>query len=158
MTSKEIDGFPNYLIFEDGRVFSKKSNKFLKPHIDKLGYCRVDLCNDGKHKLFMNHRLVGLHFIPNPNNKEIIDHIDRNRSNNHISNLRWVTYSENNQNRSQRCDNKTGHKCIHYNKRDNSYRYEKKIQGRKYSKNSKDKIKLLCYKYIMLLRQKAGQL
>ena len=44
------------------------------------------------------HRLVALHFIPNPENKPQVDHIDLNRQNNHVSNLRWVTHQENMQN------------------------------------------------------------
>jgi len=158
MTSKEVDGFPNYLIFEDARVFSKKRNRFLKPYNDAYGYRRVNLCKDGIRKQYFLHRLVALHFILNPDNKREVDHIDRNPQNNNISNLRWATGSENCANTSKRCDNTSGHKNIYYLKRKNTYQYIKKIQGKVYCKTSKNKIDCLCYKYIMLLRQKAGQL
>lgn len=41
------------------------------------------------------HRLVASHFIPNPHNKKVVNHIDCDRSNNHIDNLEWVTTKEN---------------------------------------------------------------
>ena len=158
MTSKEIEGYPNYLIFQDGRVWSKKTNRFLKQGGDGNGYHFVGLRHNRIQKSLKVHRLVGLHFIPNPDNKEMLDHIDRNKQNNHISNLRWTSRSENGQNSSKRCDNTSGHKNIYYLKRKNTYRYIKKIQGKVYCKTSKNKIDCLCYKYIMLLRQQAGQL
>jgi len=49
-------------------------------------------------KQFKNHRLVALQFIPNPENKPEVDHIDHNRKNNHVSNLRWATHKENMEN------------------------------------------------------------
>lgn len=48
------------------------------------------------------HRLVAEYFIPNPNNYDEVDHIDRNKQNNHISNLRWVTSSMNNLNKNDK--------------------------------------------------------
>lgn len=94
---KRIKGFEDYLIYSDGRVYSEKTGKFLKPHIDKDGYLIVHLCNCGVKKVRV-HRLVAEAFIPNPENKPFIDHIDTERSNNDISNLRWVTAKENNNN------------------------------------------------------------
>ena len=59
------------------------------------GYPRVSL----NRKSYKKHRLIALQFIPNPNNYTEIDHIDRNRSNYHLSNLRWVNHSENTRNK-----------------------------------------------------------
>ena len=96
----EIKGFENYLIYEDGRVYSKNRNgRFLKPVDNGCGYLQVLLCKDGKKKNMLVSRLVALHYIPNHANKEMVDHIDRNRLNNNINNLRWVTASENSYNR-----------------------------------------------------------
>lgn len=60
------------------------------------GYCHVWLCNGTYEYNKTVHRLVAQAFIPNPENKPCVDHIDGNRTNNHISNLRWCTYRENN--------------------------------------------------------------
>ena len=90
----EIEGYPNYLIYDDGRVYSKRSNKFMKPCKNKYGYLVVNLSKNNKGKKIFIHRLIALYYIPNPDNKETVDHIDRNKLNNSISNLRWATMSE----------------------------------------------------------------
>ena len=72
----------------------------MKQTEDKGGYLFVTLCKNGKQKIYKAHRLVAYTFtdlIPNdnPTEKIEVDHIDRNRQNNHVSNLRWVTRQEN---------------------------------------------------------------
>jgi len=94
----EIEGYPNYLIYEDGRVYTKNYNRFLKPSI-KRGYLTYGLSNNSKCKTLLVHRIIAIHYIPNPDNKPEVDHIDRNKLNNNISNLRWATKSMNNLNR-----------------------------------------------------------
>jgi len=83
----------NYEIYEDGRIYSKRYDRFLKPSNYTNGYLRVNI--DGKWHLV--HRLVAQKFIPNPDNLLFVDHIDGDRTNNHVSNLRWVTCMTNNQ-------------------------------------------------------------
>lgn len=61
----------------------------------KDGYLRVDLCKDRKHKCFSVHRLVALHFIPNPGMLDQVNHIDGNKTNNQADNLEWCTQVEN---------------------------------------------------------------
>lgn len=58
-------------------------------------YYRVALCRNGKKENVSVHRLVARTFIPNPENKPCVNHIDGNKHNNHVENLEWVTYSEN---------------------------------------------------------------
>ena len=146
----EINGFENYLIYEDGKVFSKKSNKFLKPFNTKKGYLHIDLHNNKKRKTHKIHRLVGLHYIPNPDNKPQIDHIDRNKLNNDISNLRWMTNKENCNNKGIKITNTSGHTNIHYAPRYNRWIYS---YNRK-SKTLPTKIDAICYKFIMSLKHK----
>jgi hypothetical protein len=66
------------------------------------GYLTVLLSNSQKEERVSVHRLVALHFIPNTKNKPQVDHIDRNRTNNHVDNLRWATQSENSVNSGRR--------------------------------------------------------
>lgn len=91
--------FPDeYLVSELGEVKSLRSKKDLKPNEDKCGYLYYVLSVNGKRKTVKAHRLVALAFIPNPENKPSIDHIDGDRKNNSVKNLRWVTNKENTNN------------------------------------------------------------
>jgi hypothetical protein len=117
----EINGFSNYLLFRNGSVLSKgnKFNKprFLKPYKCKqTGYLMVNLFVDGKQHYTRIHRLVAEHFIPKIEGKNFIDHINRNRLDNRICNLRWVTQSENMCNQTIRQTNKSGHQYISFDK------------------------------------------
>jgi len=138
----EIEGYDNYLIFEDGRVFSKKRNIFLKEVMDNRGYLRLNLCKDGKFKLFQIHRLIAFHYIPNPHNYPEVDHKDRNRQNNSIDNLRWVNRSMNQQNKGLFKNNKLKIKYISPSGK--RYIFQKTINSKthtKYFKTLEDAIK-----------------
>lgn len=60
----------------------------------RRGYLFVSLCKNGRKENVVIHRIVSLLFIPNPNNMSEVDHIDGNKINNKVSNLRWVTAME----------------------------------------------------------------
>ena len=108
---KIVDGYENYQISNNGRVKSIerevnywrggkriKKEKILKPDVDKDGYLVVTLFDKNiKRKRFRIHRLVALAFIPNPENKETVNHEDGNKNNNCISNLTWQSNIENQQ-------------------------------------------------------------
>ena len=83
---KPINGYKNkYEISNFGNVKSLMRNIIMVPVDSPKGYYRVKLCNKG-HDI---HRLVATHFIDNPKNATIVEHIDCNKKNNHIDNLRW---------------------------------------------------------------------
>jgi len=151
----EIDNYPDYLIYPNGKVFSKKRNKFLKDKTNKYGYKEISICKDSKTKTFYIHRLVGIHYIPNPENKPTIDHINRNPSDNRIENLRWATQSEQNENQAMKKNNTSGHRCISFHKVKKRWVYTK--QGKyKIHKSFESKTDALCFKYIYLLKIKSG--
>ena len=91
----EVENFPNYSVSTHGRVINNKKKKLLQYNIMKNGCARVDLCNKFGVKHFNVHRLVASTFIENKYNKEFVNHIDGNKTNNHINNLEWVTPAEN---------------------------------------------------------------
>ena len=140
----ELIDYPNYLIYEDGKVFSEKRNKFLKPYIDGYGYYRLCLCKNGKSKTYKLHRLIAIHYIQNPENKPFIDHINRIKTDNRIENLRWVTSSENNQNKGIANNNTSGIKNIHYV--NDKWRYKKTINGKETQKYFKTKDEAIEFK------------
>jgi hypothetical protein len=128
-----IKNYPKYHIFRNGAVLSEGFDKhhpprFLKHNVNQQnGYMYVNLYYAPKKaRPVYIHRLLGTHFIDNPENKRYIDHKDRNRQNNKLSNLRWATASENTKNTGLRKDNKTGHKGISFCKTRNKYRFKNK--------------------------------
>jgi hypothetical protein len=83
-----LDGYESkYKITNDGRIYSEYLGDFLKPFYSRGGYVRVKLNYGNRSKKFMMHRLVAMAFIPNPDNKLVVDHINRNRADNRVENL-----------------------------------------------------------------------
>lgn len=95
---KEIENFKGYFITESGQIFSNKRGKLkqLKYRVDTSNYFRIQLINDdNKKKTVLVHRLIAKTFIPNPENKPEVNHINGNKLDNTLSNLEWVTREEN---------------------------------------------------------------
>lgn len=86
---------PFYWITDDGRVISKKSERDVKPSSKHHGYQKVKLRANGQEKSASLARMVALAFIPTEDTSMDVDHIDNNKLNNHVSNLQWLTRSEN---------------------------------------------------------------
>lgn len=85
-----------YEIDTQGNVYSIRKARQLKDYQNELGYRKVNLYDfNGKCSKKYVHRLVAEAFLPNPENKPNVNHIDANRTNNNVSNLEWCTQSEN---------------------------------------------------------------
>ena len=94
MEWRKIDGYENYSISKNGEVRNDKTGRIRKPTLGNHGYYILSLCKNSKRKIFRFHRLLALAFIPNPDNKTCVDHIDGNKTNNKLENLRWCTHQE----------------------------------------------------------------
>jgi len=99
---KSIQGFPNYEITRDGRIWNKKLEIYMKPFENILKhrpnnqpYLRISLSNGKTRKKFMVHRLVAMAHIPNPENKPFVNHKNGNKQDNRVGNLEWISNREN---------------------------------------------------------------
>lgn len=112
---KLIEGYDHYLVSTWGKIYridkafqvetdyqhmTRKLSELSTEETSK-GYLRVYLSKNGKRKHHKVHRLVARAFIPNPDNKPQVNHIDGNKHNNSITNLEWVTDEENKLHRKQ---------------------------------------------------------
>ena len=87
---KDIPNYEGYYqVSSYGRFISKK-NHILTQHLNKDGDLNITLSRDSKRKTYIAHKIVAQTFIPNPENLRYITHIDNNKQNNHIDNLRWA--------------------------------------------------------------------
>ncbi|AXQ67825.1 HNH endonuclease [Bacillus phage Kioshi] len=89
-----VDNGDNYSVSSLGKIRNDKLDIVLKHAINK-GYHCVGLCSKSKRINYTVHRLVALAFLDNPSDKEQVNHLDGNKSNNKLSNLEWSTRSEN---------------------------------------------------------------
>jgi hypothetical protein len=146
---KPIIQFPEYEISNLGncrnistiiRSPKQKPYKNLKPSIIAVtGYKKYDLfCYDENgvktRKGLSIHRLVAIHFIQNPENKPEVDHINGDRLNNSIDNLRWTTRIENGKNLSSRKNSSSEYIGVGYDKSRNKWRYQINVNGKVYMK------------------------
>lgn len=89
----KIKGY-DYYVNKDGYVFNKRGKKLTNVEVGN-GYMAVDLCENGIKKRMLVHRIVAEAFIPNPENKPEVNHINGVKSDDRLENLEWVTKSEN---------------------------------------------------------------
>jgi hypothetical protein len=148
---KEIEGYDGmYEVSNMGRVRSWKKrigfNKFTRGDLPVirnlnfvLGYFHCHLSKNGISKAFKVHRLVAIHFIDNPENHRYVDHIDGNKQNNYVSNLRWVNKSQNEYNSKKGKNNTSGVKGVYYFVNGNNWRAFWEEDGKQKFKGFKTK-------------------
>jgi len=93
----ELKDYPKYLINPRGDIYIKSEYRLMAKSLDGRGYYKVRLTNENGTKTITLHRLIALHFIPNPRNYPVVNHIDGNPLNNNLSNLEWCSLNYNSQ-------------------------------------------------------------
>ena len=126
---RSIENYDNYVVSSFGRVKNTKTGKVLKASDNGHGYLIIDLYENAIRKSYQVHRLVANAFINNPDDKNCVDHKDNNRTNNRISNLRFATIKENNQNSKLSSRNTSGCKGVCFDKRAKKWHAQIKIDG-----------------------------
>jgi hypothetical protein len=90
-----IKDYNNYYVTNDGKIYSTKSKRFIKLRTDSAGYKMIALYDGIRKADLLVHRIVAIQFIENPENKPVVNHINKNKSDNNVDNLEWATHSEN---------------------------------------------------------------
>mgnify|MGYP003660254590 CR=1 FL=1 len=146
-----IKNYEEYDLYEDGRIYSNKHNKFLKAttqtHKNDYKQIFIGLYKNGKIKKMIIARLLIQHYKKDEWNEKLqVDHIDTDSTNNKLENLRMVTSSQNSQNTKCRVTNKLGIKNICYIKQYDKYEFKKVINGQKHCKYFKTLEEAIKYK------------
>lgn len=119
-TWRTIRGYVDYQVSSFGQIKKTSTNKILKPS-KQHGYYSIILIQDRIYKKYYVHRLVCRAFCTNLNNYLMVDHIDRNKSNNNYINLRWASASINQRNRMINTNNTSGVHGVSFNQNNNSW-------------------------------------
>jgi hypothetical protein len=141
---KPIDNYKKYFVSNFGNVLNTKTNRTLKASTDSGGYLKVNLCKNGITQNHKIHRLVANAFLPDPENEDqqCIDHINRQKLDNHYLNLRWCNKSQNAQNQLKRTNTSSQYKGVYFNKPSNKWQAQITINGKTkhigYFENEKD--------------------
>ena len=134
-TYKKIEGFELYSVSDLGNVKNDTTGKILKGR-DQAGYLRVCLYKHNKQHDKFTHRLIAEAFLLNPENKKCVDHVDNNKHNNNLINLRYATHSQNQHNRLINKNNTSGTKGVYWKKSTNKWNAQICINGKTISLGS----------------------
>jgi len=126
---KDYEG--HYLVSNYGKIKNAKSQKILKPRIDRYGYIYYGFLKNGIHKQINIHRVVALSFLPNDNIKNQVNHIDGDKTNNNVLNLEWVSYIENASHRSKKMHKSSKFLGVTFNKNEQKWKSQIFFNGTK---------------------------
>jgi len=141
---RAIDGYLNYEVSSHGRVRNNLTGFIIKQRNEKYGYYRVNLYKNGIGTTYRIHRLVCAAFNENQNDYTMVDHIDRNRTNNFYENLRWVSAEGNQKNRTMAKNNTSGTQGV--GRCRNNWRARWSQDGKVYSKTFTNKEDAINYR------------
>jgi len=92
---RAIDDYPGYYVTNDGKIYSTKFERYLKLKNDGAGYVLTKLYVNGIGKDVLVHRVVAEHFLDKAHTTEVVNHKNKDKSDNRVVNLGWATHSEN---------------------------------------------------------------
>ena len=127
---RSVNGYANYQVSNIGRVRNVETELILESCNSGMGYYQVRLYKDGSRMFLLVHRLVAHAFIENPDSKTCVDHINHDKTNNTILNLRWVSVSENPMNRTKRQSTSSRFKSVWFNKQRNNWPAQIMLDGK----------------------------
>lgn len=145
---KKIKIYDNYEISNLGNVRNIKTGKILKNNKNHCGYITTIIQHEKKAKTLTIHRLIAREFLSDFDEKLFVDHIDKNKLNNNISNLRMCNSSENSCNRNT--NNKSGIKNIHYCNKTGKWRVKITKNNKVYLKEFLSKEDAITHRNIMI--------
>ena len=128
---KSINGYANYEVSCFGRVRNATTERILKPGLASSGYLSVCLSKNSKGKSHNIHKLVASEFLDNPLNKPCVDHVDGDKTNNNLDDLRLCSYSQNGGHRKKQANASSIFKGVDFHKKANKWRARIEIDGRK---------------------------
>lgn len=89
------DYLDGYYVNKEGKIFSAKTQIYMKLSKSKAGYLQFSIAHKGKLKIIMVHKAVACTFLKNPNGYPVVHHKDHDKTNNSVDNLEWCTYQDN---------------------------------------------------------------
>jgi hypothetical protein len=128
---KVVVGYPNYMVSNKGDVMNRKTKRILKSGIVGGGYQAVLLYENKVVKNLKVHIIVARAHIGNPDRHACVDHIDHDKNNNDVTNLRWCSSSQNSMNRSKRSNTTSTYKGVYYDKKMQEWRAYIRLDGKK---------------------------
>ena len=113
---KDIEGYPKYKVSDRGFVMNKKTMRMIRSCCDSAGYPCLNLYHEKIRKHCRVHNLVANTVLENPNKYNCVDHIDHDKTNNCVTNLRWCSSSQNSMNRSKQANATSNYKGVSWHK------------------------------------------